>query len=52
MQSTLGDPLWDTLYVLDLDICFLFQVREVFRYSIFKYVFCPFLSPPSKKPIM
>ena len=32
----------------DLDVCFLFQVREEFRYYVFRYVLSPFLSlsPP------
>ena len=28
----------------DLHVCFLFQVREVFSYYVFKYVLSPFLS--------
>ena len=28
----------------DLDVCFLFQVREVFSYYVFRYVLSPFLS--------
>ena len=33
-----------TLWFLDLDVCFFSQVSEVFSYSFFKYVSCPFLS--------
>lgn len=37
---------------LDLDACFLPQVREVFSHHFFKQVFCPFLSSPSGTLIM
>ena len=40
----LGFVLYGTLRFLDLGDCFLSQVREVFSYYAFKYVFCPFLS--------
>ena len=38
------NPVWDSLYFLDLDVCFFSQVREVFSYSLFNYVLSP---PPS-----
>ena len=46
------DPVWDSLCFLDLDVCFLPQVRNVFSYYVFTYVFCPFLSSPFGTPIM
>ena len=36
--------VWYYLYFLDLNVCFLFQVREVFSYYLFNYVLNPFLS--------
>ena len=42
--SLLGLILFGTLCFLDLDVCFLPQVREVFSYYLFKYSLCPFLS--------
>ena len=30
-----------TVCFLELDVCFFFQVREVFSYYAFTYVFCP-----------
>ena len=42
-----------SLYFLDLDICFLPQIREFLSYYIFKYIFAPFcLSSSSEMPIM
>ena len=37
-------PVWDFLKFLDLADFFLYQVREVFSYYIFKCFFRPFLS--------
>ena len=42
-------PLWierikDPLCFLDLDVCFLSKIREVFSYYIFKYVLYTFFS--------
>ena len=37
------NPEWDSLCFLDLDVCFLSQIREVFSYYVFKYVLSPFL---------
>ena len=34
------DPVWNCLCFLDLYICFLSQVREVFSHYVFKYVLC------------
>ena len=44
------NPVWDSLHFLDLDVCFLSQVRKVFSY----YVLSAFLSlsSPSGFPIM
>ena len=38
------DPFWDSLCFLNLIVCFLCHVREVFSYYVFKDVFCSFLS--------
>ena len=38
------DPFWDSLCFLNLIVCFLSHVREVFSYYVFKDVFCSFLS--------
>ena len=38
------DPVWTSLWFLDLDFYFLFQVRDIFSCNVFKYVLCPFLS--------
>ena len=38
------DPVWDSLCFLNLFVCFLSHVREVFGYYVFKDVFCSFLS--------
>ena len=38
------DLIWDSLCFLDLDVCFLSQVREVFSYYVFRYVLSTFLS--------
>ena len=46
------DPVWNSLCFLNLDVCSLSQVREVFSYYVFKYVLCLFLSSPSWIPIM
>ena len=50
-------PLWNnatrnSLWFLDLDNCFISQVREVFSYYFFKYFLRPFsLSSTSETPI-
>ena len=44
--------VWDSLCFLDLGVCFLSQVREVFSYYVFKFILCPFFSSPSGTPIM
>ena len=46
------NPVWDSLHFLVLGDYFLPQIREVFSYCLFKYVFRPFLSPPFGTPIM
>ena len=35
-------PLWDSLCFLELDVYFLFHVREIFSCHLFKYIFCLF----------
>ena len=47
-------PAWDSLCFLDLDDYFLFHVREVFSYYLFKYFLGSLfsLSSPSGTPIM
>lgn len=47
MMWTSVDQLWSSLCFLNLEVCFLLWVREVFSYYLFKYNFCPFLSSPS-----
>ena len=51
-----GLILFGTLWFMDLRICFLSQVREIFSCYDFSYVLWPFLSlslsPPSETPIM
>ena len=45
--------IWDPLCFLYLDICFLFQVCEVFSHTFLKYIFNLFsLSSPSGTPIL
>ena len=39
--------LLGTLWFLDLNVFFLFQIREVSSYYVFKYVLCHILSSPS-----
>ena len=36
--------IWNSLYSLNLDICFFFQFRKVFSCYFFKQVLCPFFS--------
>ena len=38
------NPVWDSPYLLHLDVCFLSQVRDVFSYYVFKYILSPFVS--------
>ena len=47
-----GLILYGTLCFLDLNDCFLSQIREVFSYCLFKCVLCPFLSSPSGTTII
>ena len=35
--------IWDLLCFLNLDICFLLQVREIFNHNFFKYTLDPLL---------
>lgn len=45
--------VWESLYFLDLGVCFLSWLREVFNYYYFKYVICPFsFSSSSEGPII
>ena len=37
------DPVLDSLYFLELHVCFLSQVKDVFRYYVIKYVLSHFL---------
>lgn len=43
--------LFGTLWFLDLDVCFLYHIREVFNYYFFKYIPSPLISS-SEAPIM
>ena len=46
------DPCLDSLYFLELDVCFLSQVKDIFRYYVFIYVLSHFLFSPSRIPTM
>ena len=46
------DPVWDSLCFLDLNICFLSQLREVSIYHGFRYVLYTFLSSSSGTLLM
>ena len=35
--------VWDSMWLLFLDVCFLSQVRKVYSYYVFKYVLCLFI---------
>lgn len=37
------DPVLYSLYFLELDVCFLSQIKDVFRYYVIKYVLSHFL---------
>lgn len=43
--------LFGTLWFLDLDVCFLYHIREVFSYYFFKYIPSPLISS-SEAPII
>ena len=43
--SSWVSPVWDSLCLLDLIDHFLFHVREIFNYNLFKNFLIPFLFP-------
>ena len=44
--------VWNSLWPLDLDLCFLPQLKKVFCHYFFKYSLYSFLSSPSGTPIV